>query len=332
MTDREKIMSIVGLLRQGLSSSSIAEQLSVSPPTVWAVKANLTQGKYGDKPISHEKSSESIVGYDYTQKSKAIMAGYKSTADTRANTSDAAVEFSRLLALITSPRKSERDSAKNTIRELAKRGGWAITSEITAFNPVDTIPDPSKDSAVVKPHNRWRRWTEEEEAQLVSFWSAADCLRDATALHQISTVINRSPLALVCRLFKFGMVSVEQGNSLCLDAKTSVLLSETNLVKSKVLNEKNSPRTEVEVEIIEVEDFEIEDVLSTRICLTCTNPISALRLNLVPHALRCAKCQSLLEKNIDYHQYIDEGLAGTREAHKHLRGGLLSDMIKRGKE
>jgi hypothetical protein len=54
--------------------------------------------------------------------------------------------------------------------------------------------------------------------------------------------------------------------------------------------------------------------------------------NLVPHALRCAKCQSLVEKYIDYHQYIDEGLAGTREAHKHIRGGLLSDMIKRGKE
>ena len=332
MTDREKIMSIVGLLRQGLSSSSIAEQLSVSPPTVWAVKANLTQGKYGDKPISDEKSSESSVGYDHTQKSKAIMAGYKSTADAIANTSDAAVEFSRLLALITSPRKSERDSAKNTIRELAKRGGWAIASEITASNPVDTIPDASEDSAVVKPHNRWRRWTEEEETQLVSSWSAADCLRDATALHQISTVIDRSPLALVCRLFKFGMVSVEQGNSLCLDAKTSVLLSETNLVKSKVVNEKNSPRTEVEAEIAEIEDFEIEDVPSTRICLTCTNPISASRLNVVPHALRCAKCQSLVEKNIDYHQYIDEGLAGTREAHKHMRGGLLSDMIKRGKE
>ena len=332
MTDREKIMSIVGLLRQGLSSSAIAEQLSVSPPTVWAVKANLTQGKYGDKPISHEKSSESIVGYDHTQKSKAIMAGYKSTADARANTSDAAVEFCRLLALITSPRTSERDSAKNTIRELAKRGGWANALEITASNPVDTIPDASKDSAVVKPHNRWRRWTEEEETQLVSSWSAADCLRDATALHQISTVIDRSPFALVCRLFKFGMVSVEQGNSLCLDAKTSVLLSETNLVKSKVVNEKNSPRTEVEAEIAEVEDFEIEDVPSTRICLTCTNPISASRLNVVPHALRCAKCQSLIEKNIDYHQYIDEGLAGTREAHKHMRGGLLSDMIKRGKE
>ena len=320
MTDSEKIMSIVELLRQGISSSSIATQLSVSPPTVWAVKGNLTQGKYGDKPISDAKSSESVVEYDSIQKSKAIMAGYKSTANASANTDEAAVEFSRLLALITSPRKSERDSAKKAISELAKRGGWAITSEITASKPVGTMPDASEDRVVVKPQNRWRRWTEKEEAQLVISWSAADSLRNATTLHQISTLIDRSPLALVCRLFKFGMVSVEQGNSLCLEAKTSVLLSETNLVESKVVNEKNPPRTEVDVEIAEVEDFKIEDVPSARVCLTCTNPISASRLNLVPHALRCAKCQSLLEKNIDYHQYIDEGLAGTREAHKLMRG------------
>ena len=77
MTDREKIMSIVGLLRQGLSSASIAEQLGVTPPTVWAVKANFTQGKYGEKSASVEESSESSVGYDHTQKSKAIMAGAK---------------------------------------------------------------------------------------------------------------------------------------------------------------------------------------------------------------------------------------------------------------
>ena len=108
--------------------------------------------------------------------------------------------------------------------------------------------------------------------------------------------------------------------------------SETNLVKSNVVNEKNYPKTEVEVEIAEAEDFKTDDVPSTRICLSCTEPISASRLNFVPHALRCAKCQSLMEKNIDHRQYIDEGLAGTREAHKHMRGGLLSDMIKRGKE
>jgi orotate phosphoribosyltransferase-like protein len=35
-------------LRQGLSSASIADQLNLSPQTVWAVKGNLTQGKNKD--------------------------------------------------------------------------------------------------------------------------------------------------------------------------------------------------------------------------------------------------------------------------------------------
>ena len=273
-----------------------------------------------------------MIEYDHAEKSKAILVGYKSTGETSTITNDAAVEFSRLLALITSPRKSDRDLAKNAIKELAKRGGWVTRSEVTSSNPVDAKLNNSEHISNAKSHNRWRHWTEEDEAQLVNSWSASDCSKDATTLQQISTLIDRSPLALVCRLFKLGVVSVEQGNSLCLQAKTSMLLSETNLVKSQDVNGENTPRTAIEVEIVEAEDFEIEDEPSARICLTCTDSISASRLNLVPHALRCAKCQSLEEKNIDYHQYIDEGLRGSREAHKQMRGGLLSDMIKRGKD
>ena len=167
MTDREKIMSIVDLLRQGLSSSTIAEQLGVSPPTVWAVKANLTQGKYGDKTISAKTPSEFSVGEDHDKKSKAIMAGYAKTSLINDSSRDAAVEFARLLTLITSHRKFDRDLAKKTIRELAKEGGWLNALEENAPYSDEVKPNISKHQNVTKPHNRWRRWTEEEETKLV---------------------------------------------------------------------------------------------------------------------------------------------------------------------
>ncbi|MBN1461207.1 MAG: hypothetical protein JXA57_16890 [Armatimonadetes bacterium] len=43
---REEIGRIVLLLREGRSSAEVAEIVGVSSPTVWAVKANMTQGKY----------------------------------------------------------------------------------------------------------------------------------------------------------------------------------------------------------------------------------------------------------------------------------------------
>ena len=39
---------IVDLLRQGISSSEIAQRLNVSPPVVWGVKSHWRLGEYGD--------------------------------------------------------------------------------------------------------------------------------------------------------------------------------------------------------------------------------------------------------------------------------------------
>lgn len=44
---KEEIRKIVMLLNRGRSSAEIADIVGVSRPTVWAVKANWTQGKYG---------------------------------------------------------------------------------------------------------------------------------------------------------------------------------------------------------------------------------------------------------------------------------------------
>jgi hypothetical protein len=76
MADRKKINSIVELLCQGLSNVAISEMVGVSQPTVGAVKANLTQGKYDEKTIETEESKVASVTYDHSKKSAAIMAGY----------------------------------------------------------------------------------------------------------------------------------------------------------------------------------------------------------------------------------------------------------------
>jgi ATP-dependent DNA helicase RecQ len=58
--ERKRI--IVELLRENkLTSAEIAERVGVSPPTVWAYKANLTMGKYDDIPLENN-------GYDSVNK------------------------------------------------------------------------------------------------------------------------------------------------------------------------------------------------------------------------------------------------------------------------
>jgi len=124
MSDREKVLSIVKLLRQGLKSAVIAKQLAVSPQTVWGVKANFTQGKYDPIPIENSNSKLDHKQYDYVKKSKAILDGYINKMQSNKSEDQASEEFARLLALITSPKQADRNSAKNEIRDLAKRGGW----------------------------------------------------------------------------------------------------------------------------------------------------------------------------------------------------------------
>lgn len=68
-----------------------------------------------------------------------------------------------------------------------------------------------------------------------------------------------------------------------------------------------------------------------RLCIDCGVVIPSERLRTVPSVARCVKCQSALEQNRDTRAYIDEGLAGTREDHKRMRGQLWGDMRNRAR-
>jgi RNA polymerase-binding transcription factor DksA len=71
--------------------------------------------------------------------------------------------------------------------------------------------------------------------------------------------------------------------------------------------------------------------LSTRLCEGCRKPIAAERLKSVPDSRQCVECQTKSEKEGDTRRYVNEGLAGTREDHKKMRGKQWSEMIQRSR-
>ena len=68
-----------------------------------------------------------------------------------------------------------------------------------------------------------------------------------------------------------------------------------------------------------------------RLCVECGVVISPDRVRAVPSVTRCIKCQSQFEGTHDTRPRINEGLAGTREGHKKMRGQLWGDMRNRGR-
>ncbi len=76
---------------------------------------------------------------------------------------------------------------------------------------------------------------------------------------------------------------------------------------------------------------EVETPLSVRLCSACGMEIPPERINVTPGATRCIKCQNDFELHHDTRPKIDEGLAGTREGHKKMRGQLWAEMRNRGR-
>jgi len=73
---------------------------------------------------------------------------------------------------------------------------------------------------------------------------------------------------------------------------------------------------------------------SDNLCIDCGEPIPKARLKAKPNASRCVGCQSSVE-SADPNSYVrrvDEGLAGTREGHKRMRGQVWGDMLRRSRE
>ena len=125
---------------------------------------------------------------------------------------------------------------------------------------------------------------------------------------------------------------MSEGDSLCLAVGTPILLSESNVAKDHTEGQTQSMQGDhlgFNGPDPEEDGGDPSDIVP---CVKCGQPIPSARLKAKPDAVRCARCQTLVEQDADYHQYIDEGLAGTREAHKRMRGQDWSDMRKRGRE
>lgn len=70
---------------------------------------------------------------------------------------------------------------------------------------------------------------------------------------------------------------------------------------------------------------------TVRLCIDCGLNIPPARVAAVPSVSRCLKCQSAFENTRDTHPRIEEGLAGTREGHKKMRGQQWGDMRNRSR-
>lgn len=67
----------------------------------------------------------------------------------------------------------------------------------------------------------------------------------------------------------------------------------------------------------------------TVLCIDCQDIIPENRLRINPNALRCVSCQNTFEKTHDTRTKIDEGIAGSREENKKMRGQIWGDIRKR---
>jgi phage/conjugal plasmid C-4 type zinc finger TraR family protein len=75
----------------------------------------------------------------------------------------------------------------------------------------------------------------------------------------------------------------------------------------------------------------IETAADARLCVECGVVIPHARVVAVPTVSRCVKCQSVFERTYDTRPHIDEGLAGTRNDNKKMRGQLWGDTRNRGR-
>lgn len=75
----------------------------------------------------------------------------------------------------------------------------------------------------------------------------------------------------------------------------------------------------------------IKSAAYDRLCVDCGVVIPHARVEATPSVSRCVKCQSTFEHTHDTRPRINEGLAGTRDENKKMRGQLWGDMRNRGR-
>lgn len=161
-------------------------------------------------------------------KATALIAGYLKdcVANKRtANLQDAASEFARLLANITSTESLARERAKARVRELAISGGW-IPEKVEPKAKVKPVSSATGKEAGTPAKKAAGRWTIAEEERLYSAWIAPDSRRDGEAVKRLSETTGRSPLALIIRLYQLGAYGLDKGDDLCRAVGAVRLLSE----------------------------------------------------------------------------------------------------------
>jgi len=75
----------------------------------------------------------------------------------------------------------------------------------------------------------------------------------------------------------------------------------------------------------------VESATDARLCIECGVVIPRARVVAVPTVSQCVKCQGEFERTHDTRPHINEGLAGTRDENKKMRGQLWGDMRNRGR-
>lgn len=129
------------------------------------------------------------------------------------------------------------------------------------------------------------------------------------------------------------------------DAKGKVKLRYVALAQEKSLNtlnqsktssfspKKNSPKKKKKVIHKSKRKKNVQNS-GYKLCDDCGDIIPKERLRAVPHTNHCTDCQAQLESvnPNSYTRRIDEGLAGTREGHKRMRGQQWSEMVRRHRE
>ncbi len=323
MVSKEITEKVIALIESGTRSSDIAKKLKISVQTVQGIKAHLTLKNRTSKDLNiltRSNHNYKLEASTVEAKSKAIINGYFLRNSISNPTNDelksSLKDLSLLIAQLTSPSKIVRDSAKQSVKQLVNND-----EDKTQTSSNEEITSAESPAAQMES-NRGKRWTQAEQASLIKAWGDLSSTRDAMTVRQLSAKHDRTELAIITRLFQASLITMAQGDELCIASQTPILISErftpnnTSPKSNPPLIQTNKSLSTIQV----VSTKEHDNSEKVRLCVECFQSIPQARLLVSPYTYHCTKCLSRLEKRIDYHQYIDEGLAGTREEHKHIRG------------
>ena len=177
-------------------------------------------------------------------KATAILAGQ--LADQARNNSvssrmqSAAEELAGLLAALTSSDAAERKSAKSRVRELAVLGQWKPRLPSAASHQCDPLDAPNAQS-LPPPKKRSGTWSHIETDTVVSYWKAPDAIRNATLIFELVQLTGRTALAIIIHLYRHGVLTMEEGDDLCLATNTARLLSETSITPLTGVDRRTAP-------------------------------------------------------------------------------------------